>query len=42
METDRTKLQDTLEGINIHEGTLEELDTDTLKSPDNADSKGVH
>ena len=48
METDRTKLQDTLEGmydpngINIHEDTLEELKTDTAKGPNNADCKGVN
>ena len=48
METDRAKLQDTLEGmhdpkgINIHEGTLEEPETDTTKGPNNVDSKGLN
>ena len=42
METDRTRLQDTLEGINIHEGTLEELKTDTIKGPNSIDNKGLN
>ena len=45
-ETDRTKLRGTLEGmhdpkgINIHEDTSEEPETDTIKGPNNVDSKG--
>ena len=48
METDRAKLQDTLEGmygpkgINIHEDTLEKPKTDTTKGPNNVDSKGLN
>ena len=48
METDRAKLQDTLEGmhdpkgVNIHEDTLEEPKTDTTKGPNNVDSKGLN
>ena len=42
METDCTKLQDTLEGINIHEDTLGELKTETIKSPSSIDNKGLN
>ena len=48
METDRAKLQDTLEGmydqkgINIHEDTLEKPKTDTAKGPNSIDSKGLN
>ena len=44
-ETNRAKLRDTLEGmhdqegINIHEDTSEESETDTIKGPNNVDSK---
>ena len=47
-ETDRAKLRDTLEGmhdpkgINIHEDTSEEPETDTIKGPNNLDSKGLN
>ena len=47
-ETDRAKLRDTLEGmhdkkvINIHEDTSEEPETDTIKGPNNVDSKGLN
>ena len=47
-ETDRAKLRDTLEGmhdqkgINIHEDTSEEPETDTTKGPNNVDSKGLN
>ena len=48
MKTDRTKLQDTLEGMYdpagllIHEGTSEELKTDVAKGPNSVDSKGLN
>ena len=47
-ETDRAKSQHTLEGvhdpngINIHEYTLEEPKTDTVKGPNSVDSKGLN
>ena len=47
-ETDRAKLRGTLEsmhdpkGINIHEDTSEEPETDTIKGPNNVDSKGLN
>ena len=48
LETDRAKLQDTLEGmfkpkgINIHGDTLEEPKTDTAKGPNSVDRKGLN
>ena len=48
METDRAKLQGTLEGmydpkgINIHEDTLEKPKIDTAKGPNSVDSKGLN
>ena len=48
METNCAKLQDTLEGmydpkgINIHEDSLEEPKTDTIKGPNSVDSKGLN
>ena len=47
-EMDRAKLRDTLEGmhdrkgINIHEDTSEERETDTIKGPNNVDSKRLN
>ena len=47
-EMDRVKLRDTLEGmhdrkgINIHEDTSEERETDTIKGPNNVDSKRLN